>query len=288
MHTQNNSSTITDLLLERPEGKYTLVFALVRCLKWELLAVCVPRFLLIPITFSQPFLIQRAVNYFAEPENTQSKNIGYGLIGATFLIYLSRTLLNVQYRQRFAQVLTLFRGCCISLIYDSTLTMIDSSKGSEAVTLMSADLQSCLGVLPSLNELWASSIEIVVAIYLLARQMGAFCIVPIVCWSVMTITQKQLAKQFGERVKNWNAKTQLRISTTATALSAMRSLRMTGLADSIEKLISEQRATEIQASMGYRSLIVILNLLVNGADLITPVDCSWHMRSARGSLGVRH
>jgi len=271
VHTSNINHTITDLLVERPEGKYTLVFALVQCLKWELLAVCVPRFLLIPITFSQPFLIQRAINYFAEPDNAQSRNIGYGLIGAIFLIYLSRTLLNVQYRQRFAQVLTLFRGCCISLIYDSTLTMIDSSKGSEAVTLMSADIQSCLGVLPSLNELWASLIEIVVAIYLLARQMGAFCIVPIICWSIMTFTQKQLAKKFGERVRNWNAKTQLRISTTAMALSAMRSLRMTGLADSIQNLISEQRATEIQASMGYRSLVVILNLLVNGADLIAPV-----------------
>jgi ATP-binding cassette subfamily C (CFTR/MRP) protein 1 len=48
----------------------------------------IPRLLLIGLKFSQPLLLKRIVEFVGEVESTEKRNIGYGLIGATALIYL--------------------------------------------------------------------------------------------------------------------------------------------------------------------------------------------------------
>ena len=46
-----------------------------------------PRLALIGFNYSQPFLITRIINYVGQPEAGTSANDGYGLIGATAIIY---------------------------------------------------------------------------------------------------------------------------------------------------------------------------------------------------------
>lgn len=48
----------------------------------------IPRLCLIGFNFAQPFLITAALNLVTEPVNPSTRNEGYGLIGATALIYL--------------------------------------------------------------------------------------------------------------------------------------------------------------------------------------------------------
>jgi ATP-binding cassette subfamily C (CFTR/MRP) protein 1 len=262
----------TDSITGKPEGRFSLTLVLGRCLRWELLTVCVPRLLLIGINFSQPFLLVRVVDLLGEPDTAEARNIGYGLIAATFLIFSARAILYVQYRQRFAQVLTLFRGACISLIYDQTLKIADgASSGGASVTLMSTDIQTCTDIFPMLNEIWASIIEVIVAIYLLSRQMGAFCVIPIIIYGLSTVVQGKIASGFATHVKNWNGMTQTRVSTTGTALTGMRSARISGIATSIKKLISDARDSEIKASIGYRYVVLLLNIVVAVGEHGTPL-----------------
>ena len=47
-----------------------------------------PRIALIALNFSQPFLINRAVNLSMQPINEGSTNAGYGMIGAYALVYI--------------------------------------------------------------------------------------------------------------------------------------------------------------------------------------------------------
>jgi len=119
----------------------------------------VPRLLLVAITFTQPFLIQRAVSFFNEPESIHSRNIGYGLIGATFIIYLTKAGLNTGYRQLFCKAITSFRGAIIALIFEKTLEMQEGTTPA-AVALISSDVISCVNTMPMLNEVWASAIEV--------------------------------------------------------------------------------------------------------------------------------
>lgn len=76
----------------RPESRRTLPFAVAYCFRWKMLAVILPRVVMIGFYYAQPFLITRAINYLTEPETANSPNVGYGLIGATFLIYVGNAV----------------------------------------------------------------------------------------------------------------------------------------------------------------------------------------------------
>lgn len=67
---------------------------------WDLGAAAITRAALIGFSFAQPFLITAAINHVERDPGVRNKNEGYGLIGATFLIYLGITvrLLNIQAR----------------------------------------------------------------------------------------------------------------------------------------------------------------------------------------------
>lgn len=81
----------------------------------------------------------------------------------------------------------------MGLIFDSTLTMQEGAcKDSAAVTLMSTDIQSIITNLSNLNEVWASSIEVVIGIYLLARQMSYLAVIPLVVYGASTFFQGKI------------------------------------------------------------------------------------------------
>lgn len=56
--------------------------------KWYLASAIVPRLCLTAFTFAQPFLINRVIGYLSEFNSANTKNVGYGLIGAYGLVYI--------------------------------------------------------------------------------------------------------------------------------------------------------------------------------------------------------
>jgi len=74
-------------LRSKEREKYSLLWATAYCLRRELISAVFPRLCLIGFSYAQPFLITRAIKLLMEPESQASMNTGYGLIGATFLIY---------------------------------------------------------------------------------------------------------------------------------------------------------------------------------------------------------
>ncbi|KAK6826667.1 hypothetical protein RU639_004770 [Aspergillus parasiticus] len=122
------------------KNKLLLPSVFVRCFWMEFLAVVWPRLCLTGFSFAQSFLIMAAVQHVERPMTAETRNRDYGLIGATFLVYLGIAVSNVHYRQSFSRVSTLFRGAMISLIHDRTLTLQDGLyTESAALTLMSTD-----------------------------------------------------------------------------------------------------------------------------------------------------
>ena len=59
---------------------------------------------------------------------------------------------------------------------DLSLTSVDPAS---ALTLMSADIERITMGMQTFHELWSNLAEIAVAIYLLSRQLGAACAIPI-------------------------------------------------------------------------------------------------------------
>ena len=66
--------------------KFGLVKVLVRTLKTPLLLPIPPRLAMLGFTFCQPLLMEKLLIYLSQPK--LDANVGYGFIGASFLIYL--------------------------------------------------------------------------------------------------------------------------------------------------------------------------------------------------------
>lgn len=71
------------------------------------------------------------------------------------------------------RVITMIRGTLVNLVYQRTLELSTSSLDeSKAVTLMSADVERIGTGLRTMHEVWASIIEIALALWLIQGQLG--------------------------------------------------------------------------------------------------------------------
>lgn len=85
------------------------------------------------------------------------------------------------YNHSVYQLTATLRGGLVSLIFRKSL-QLDAAAASKtnAVTLMSTDIDSIASGVKELHEIWASVLELCVAIYLLYLQIGPACFVVII------------------------------------------------------------------------------------------------------------
>ena len=87
----------------------------------------------------------------------------------------------VHYKHQLYRMITMFRGAVVGLIYNRTLVLqSDVWDESSAVTLMSTDVDRIADTVGDVHETWARLIEVAIGIWLLARQLGWVCVVPII------------------------------------------------------------------------------------------------------------
>jgi ATP-binding cassette subfamily C (CFTR/MRP) protein 1 len=146
----------------------------------SVLAPILPRLALMAFRYSQPFLFEAIISFAQKPASERSHNDGYGLIAATGLLYLSLAISLTHYQHKTYQLVTRLRGALVSLLYLKTLTSPPQSLTERApVTLMSVDVDGITSAAPNAHEIWASPVEIGVAVWLLQRQIGVMCVVPL-------------------------------------------------------------------------------------------------------------
>lgn len=85
-----------------------------------------------------------------------------------------------QYQHLTYRFITMMRGGLISMLYgkatDIALTDVDPAS---SITLMSADIERIVTGFQTGHEIWANTLEVGLAIYLLERQLGVACAIPI-------------------------------------------------------------------------------------------------------------
>ncbi len=166
----------------RPERRVELAWALCRALWWPLLQAVPPRLCNVALTMTQPFLISSVLSLVSEPDGDRATaNKGYGLIGATALIYLGLAVSDLHYSQVMNRCITMSRGALVALIYDRALQVPDGLYDeATAVTLMSSDTTLIAQSLATLHDVWALTIQVAIGLFLLARQVGWVCVMPVV------------------------------------------------------------------------------------------------------------
>ncbi|KAL9595555.1 MAG: hypothetical protein Q9219_006375 [cf. Caloplaca sp. 3 TL-2023] len=270
--------------------------------KWRLLAAVPPRLALIGFNFCQPFLIERAIAFNREPVNESSTNAGYGLIGAYFIVYCGIAVTTGQYQHLTYRAITMARGGLISMMFDKTPSVkANAADPASSLTLMSADIERITNGWTTMHECWANVIEVAVAIFLLERQLGVACAIPIgvaICKSCPLQESSfvyapcpKLQRRCADMLSNtvsfvcsifvmnlvvqrqalWLEAIERRISATATMLGSMKRVKMCGLTDTMFESLHNLRIHELKISKGFRRLLIGSMFFAYTTPVIAPV-----------------
>ncbi|KAI9845011.1 MAG: hypothetical protein M1837_005155 [Sclerophora amabilis] len=249
-----------------------LMYTWLRVHIWQIMAAVIPRLCLIGFTFAQPFLVTRAIELAGSPSTQPNNNVGYGLIGAYILVYVGIAVSNGQYEHRAYRAAVMMRGSIVPCIYRKTL-LLDSSDVSPAaaLTLISTDVENITPGVVLLHEVWAGMVEIGLTMYLLERQVGAACGVPIGFAIVVMIATVFLASGTGKGQAAWILASQQRIANTSKTLGNVKWLKLSGLNDVAFSIIHKLRIRELDISRKYRLFILVALALSACAPIISPV-----------------
>lgn len=154
-------------------SKHALLWEFLVHYKWTVLAACFPRLAYTGFTFAQPFLIDEVLSFTSSPPEKRSSNDAYGLIGAYAIVYIGAAVSLTLYEHKAYRTLSKFRGSLINMIYEKTLRLSSSSTSdAEAITLISADIDRLGIAAQDIHELYASTLEVGLCLWLLYVYLG--------------------------------------------------------------------------------------------------------------------
>lgn len=175
-------------------------------------------------------------------------------------------------------MISVTRGGVIGLVYDQSLHLDPNAAGANplaALTHADGDTDAAQQALYQAHDLWSSIVEIVVADYLIWRQMGAACAIPIAVaagksseavlpFEQTALTHHRLAAVIastfiaapaGSALAAWLLALQQRIAKTAQTLGSVKWVKMSGLGNIAFTSIRDLWAHELKVSLKYRVLL---------------------------------
>ncbi|EQB45813.1 ABC transporter [Colletotrichum gloeosporioides Cg-14] len=175
------------------------------------------------------------------------------------------------YSHAVYQLTTTLRGGLVSIIFRKSLGL-DATIASQAkaVTLMSTDIDAIASGVKDLHEIWASVLELGIAVYLLNLQIGAACFVVIIPAVVCSFITERATDGIGPARMMWNKGVQERVSTTSSMLAQIKGIKMMGLTDYFATMVQKLRVAELDMSKKFRMFIVRIILISNLSDQMTP------------------
>ncbi|KAK1138802.1 hypothetical protein N8T08_001763 [Aspergillus melleus] len=257
----------------KPEAKFTLPFALFKGFRREFLLPVLPRLFLIVFRYSQPILIGITIEYIQHTDSEgKSIDTGYWLVILTGIIYSGLAISTSCYQHKLNRLQLITRGALVEIIYARSLRVESSPvPNGRALTLMSADVDSVDTSAEMVHETWAQLVEVIVGTSLLARQIGWFALLPLVIIFVCSRMSAYVAKHLQGRQKDWSAATQHRLTTIASAFGGVKSMKILGLEEAVNFLISNLRDREIAMSKRLRWIMVAYNASANALGIFSPV-----------------
>ncbi|KAM5429338.1 hypothetical protein McanMca71_002977 [Microsporum canis] len=243
----------------RVKSPSTLVHLLIIHHKWAIVAAILPRLCLTGLTFTQPFLLARIVRYITETDGKLTNYYGYGLIVATLLIYTGLAVTTTNNQHKTYRLITMLRSSLVPLVYSQTLGLETSAvRDSAALTLMSVDIERISSGLRYLHEIWASPIDIALALWLLQQQLGIAAVAPAGIFLICTVSGLFVAATMGARQRLWLEAIQNRVQATSEMLKNMKEIRLGGLQGHVAKKLQKLRSEEISESRPFKKALVIV------------------------------
>ncbi|EAL91343.1 putative ABC multidrug transporter [Aspergillus fumigatus Af293] len=237
------------------------------------LAGILPRLVLLALTFAQPFLVTATISYVENQGAHNRPAIGKALIGAFALVYTGIAVATALYMRQAFRFILRVRGALDALIYRKTTRRRSPPTENEraAMTLMGTDVERIVTGLRDIHEMWASTVSIAIATWLLERQLSGACVVPLILAVAGFLATAWVASRSNTGQRRWIEKVQARLHTTAALLQNMKTIKMLGLTGVVGQFVESLRQAEIETSKGFRKLIIWQIVLSNGPNTIAPM-----------------
>ncbi|EGD95623.1 hypothetical protein TESG_03094 [Trichophyton tonsurans CBS 112818] len=157
----------------------------------------------------------------------------------------------------------MLRSSLVPLIYTQTLQLDASAvRDSAALTLMSVDIERISSGLRYFREIWASPIDIGLALWLLQQQLGVAAAallslirIPPVFTIVCTLSGLLVAATMGARQRQWLEAIQNRVHATSSMLNSIKEIRLGGLQGHAAKKLQDLRSKEISESRPFKEVL---------------------------------
>ncbi|KAF7157159.1 hypothetical protein CNMCM6106_002241 [Aspergillus hiratsukae] len=267
---QKLSKSLIKYDMTRP---YALLQATFHAFASSLLAGILPRLVLLALTFAQPFLVTATISYVENQGGHGRPAIGKALIGAFALVYTGIAVATALYMRQAFRFILRVRGALDALIYRKTTGRRSQPTENErtAMTLMGTDVERIVSGLRDIHEMWASTISIAIATWLLERQLSGACVVPLILAAAGFLAAAWVASRSNTGQRRWIEKVQVRLHTTAALLQNMKTIKMLGLTGVVGQFVESLRRDEIETSKGFRKLIIWQIFLSNGPNTMAPM-----------------
>jgi len=247
-----------------------LASLLLRTLAVNLFFPVPPRLALIGFQFCQPFLIRALLDYLQTNPDSVSNNHGYGLIGASILIYGGIAISNALYWYYQERAMSMGRGMLVSALYRKS-TQTNSLNNSAPLTLMSTDVERIRLGLVNMHEFWASTIEAALACWLLQKELGAAFTAAFILIILAAVSSYMAGKLLGRYQRTWMETIEKRVTLTASVITHMKSIKISGLAQPIESLVHNMRLDELKAGRRWRRMVTLSVTISYSPLLLSPV-----------------
>jgi ABC-type multidrug transport system fused ATPase/permease subunit len=240
--------------------RFGLAKVLVRTLKGPLLLPIVPRLAHLGFTFCQPFFIETLLDYLAKP--TLDHNVGYGLIGASFVIYLGIATSQAFTWYFHHRLRTMLRSILLPEVFKkATTARVGGTDRNAALTLMSTDLERIRMGFGTIHELWACLIQVALTAWMLYRRLGVVFVAAFGLVMLCFVGLGVLVNFTGDAQRAWMDRVQTRVSLTAKAITGVKNLKMAGLSNAIGTSIQKVRIEELSAGSRFRRIFIAAVLL---------------------------
>ncbi|KAL6698201.1 P-loop containing nucleoside triphosphate hydrolase protein [Trichoderma pleuroticola] len=251
-------------------NKHRLIFCCIVTLRSAIISVIVPRLFLLAFTICQPLVLTRFLGFLND--ETQSANVGYGLIGAYGLVYLGIAATQALYWHQNGRCVTMLRGVLVSAVFSKvTEVSIVAVDDSAALTLMSSDVDVIGRAMRQIHEFWANVFQIAIATWLLSKQIGYAAAGPIIV-SVLSLGATMFVSPLAQKYQvGWLEKTQKRVGITSAMIGHIKSIKMSGLSKHLSDTIATLRVQEITASKPFRVVGAVTSSVAQVPLLLSPV-----------------
>ncbi|KAK1598438.1 ABC transporter [Colletotrichum navitas] len=249
---------------------HALGIAVLRTFWAEILAIQIPRLIMVGLGLSQPLLVQTTLTYI---QNHEDKPASYGrwLIAAFALNYVGLAIATQQYEQLTNRLITRVRGALIAIIYQNMLSLrAETGNAQAAVSLMSTEVdritvagQWTLSIVPSLLHLGF-------AFWILGGQLGGVSVAPVVVAASCVFLGLRVGQRVPPLQRKWMQAIQKRVGITTEIVGSMKGVKMSGLSAMAQDQIQGLRDFELDESKKFRRM-QILNVTVGKfPSIMTP------------------